>query len=309
LTANPQQRGAVGRPAPRDRLVDLAFRTAWSLTRRTPEKAGVRAFQTVADGVWRRHGARVDQLEANLRRAAPGAGDAAIRELSRAALRSYFRYWHEAFRMPSLSPQRVVDGVVTSGEEPLRAEFGRGGGAIIALPHMANWDLAGAWACLTGMPVSTVAERLQPESLYDQFVRYREELGMEVLPLTGGARSPLPALLRSLSGGRLICLLADRPLGASVEVSLLGERARVAAGPAVVARMALVPMFAATLTYEGPLMRIEFSPPIEPQHGRDGLVSMAQETADWFSAGIRRSPPDWHMMQPVFTADLDAVPT
>jgi KDO2-lipid IV(A) lauroyltransferase len=211
--------------------------------------------------------------------------------------------------MPWLSPQRIVDGVVTTGEGPLRAEFGRGGGAIIALPHMANWDLAGAWACLTGMPVSTVAERLRPESLYDQFVRYRERLGMEVLPLTGGARSSLPSMLRSLSGGRLVCLLADRPLGASVEVSLLGEPARAAAGPAVLARMALVPMFAATLTYEGPLLRIDFSPPIEPQQGRDGLVAMAQETADWFSAGIRRAPQDWHMMQPVFSADLAAVPT
>jgi lauroyl/myristoyl acyltransferase len=308
LTAGPQRPGATGRAAPRDRLVDLAFRTAWSITRRTPEKAAARAFETVADGVWRRRGAGVEQLEANLRRAAPGAGETALRELSREALRSYFRYWHEAFRMPSLSPKRVVDGVVTSGERQLRAEFERGGGGIIALPHMANWDLAGAWACLTGMPVSTVAERLQPESLYDQFVRYREGLGMEILPLTGGARSPLPALRRSLTGGRLICLLADRPLGTSVEVSLLGERARVAAGPAVLARMAIVPMFAATLTYEGPLLRIEFSPPIEPRQGRDGLVAMAQEMADWFSAGIRRAPRDWHMMQPVFSADLDAVP-
>jgi KDO2-lipid IV(A) lauroyltransferase len=63
-------------------------------------------------------------------------------------------------------------------------------------------------------------------------------------------------------------------------------------------------MFAATLSYEGPLMRISFSPPIEPRPGRDGLETMAQEMADWFSAGIRRTPEDWHMMQPVFTADL-----
>jgi KDO2-lipid IV(A) lauroyltransferase len=31
---------------------------------------------------------------------------------------------------------------------------------------------------------------------------------------------------------------------------------------------------------------------------------MAQQMADWFSAGIGRSPQDWHMMQPVFSADL-----
>ena len=277
-----------------------------------PEPAAARAFQSVADVVWRRHGAGVEQLEANLRRAAPGTADAGadeLRELSRAALRSYFRYWHEAFRLPSLSPRRVVDGVVTSGEAPLRAEFGRGVGAIIALPHMANWDHAGAWACFTGMPVSTVAERLQPESLYDQFVRYREGLGMEVIPLTGGAMSPLPAMLRSLRAGRLVCLLADRPLGASVEVSLLGEPARVAAGPAVLARMGGVPLFALDLAYDGPLLRLDFSPPIEPRRGREGVVTTAQAMADWFSAGIRRAPQDWHMMQPVFSADLGDVPS
>ena len=106
----------------------------------------------------------------------------------------------------------IVDTVVTSGRRRSETEFGRGGGAIIALPHMANWDLAGAWACLTGMPVSTVAERLRPESLYDRFVRYREGLGMEVIALTG-AGNPLARLRASLAAGRLVCLLADRDLG------------------------------------------------------------------------------------------------
>jgi lauroyl/myristoyl acyltransferase len=294
---------------PRDRAVDLAFRSAWAATRWTPERAAGRAFDAVADRVWRQHGAGVVQLEANLRRAAPNAGADAVRELSRAALRSYFRYWHEAFRLPALPRRRVVDGVVTSGEAELRAEFGRGGGAIIALPHMANWDLAGAWACSTGMPVSTVAERLEPDSLYDQFVRYRERLGMEVLPLTGG-EAALARLRSSLAAGRLVCLLADRDLGRSgVEVGMLDEPARVAAGPAALARMTRAPLFAAVLTYRGPLMHIAFGPPIEPRPGRDGLVAMAQEMADWFSAGIRRAPRDWHMMQPVFASDLAGAAT
>jgi phosphatidylinositol dimannoside acyltransferase len=200
-------------------------------------------------------------------------------------------------------PPRVVDGVVTSGERSLRTEFGRGSGAIVALPHMANWDLAGAWACHTGMLVSTVAERLRPESLYDRFVRYREALGMEVLPLSGG-ESALAGLRRSLDAGRLVCLLADRDLGGSgVEVRLLDEPARVAAGPATLARMTGAPLFAAALTYRGPLMHIAFSPQITPLPGRDGLISTAQEMADWFSSGIRRAPQDWHMMQPVFASD------
>ena len=96
---------------------------------------------------------------------------------------------------------------------------------------MANWDLAGAWACLTGMPVTTVAERLRPESLYDRFVGYREQLGMEVIALTGGGNL-LGTLRDALRRGRLVCLLADRDLtGSGVEVDLLGETARLPGGP------------------------------------------------------------------------------
>jgi KDO2-lipid IV(A) lauroyltransferase len=291
----------------RERAVDVAFRLAWSATPRVPERIADHAFEAVADRLWRRRGSGVEQLEANLRRAVGDAEPEALRELSRQALRSYCRYWHETFRLASTAPGRVVDAVVTSGESGLRREFARGAGGIIALPHTANWDHAGAWACRTGMPVTTVAERLRPESLYDQFVRYRERLGMEVLPLTGGAR-PLPALLRALGRQRLVCLLADRGMGASVEVTLLGEPARLAAGPAALARLAGIPIVALTLAYDGPLLRMDFSPPIAPRPGREGLVAMTQQMADWFSAGIRAAPQDWHMMQPVFSADLEAAP-
>jgi KDO2-lipid IV(A) lauroyltransferase len=289
---------------PRDRLVDLAFKVAWAVTRRTPEHAATRVLETAADRIWRQRGTGVVRLEANLRRAAPHVGDAELRELSRQALRSYFRYWHEAFRLSAIPPARVVDGVVTAGEPALREAFGRGSGAVIALPHMANWDLAGAWACLTGMPVSTVAERLRPESLYTRFVRYRERLGMEVLALNGGD-SPFSALRSALRRGRLVCLLADRDLsGSGVEVKLLDEPARLAAGPAALARMTGAPLFAATLSYRGPLLHIAFSPQVVARTGRAGLTEMTQDLADWFSRGIRQTPQDWHMLQRVFTADV-----
>ena len=86
------------------------------------------------------------------------------------------------------------------------------------------------------MPFTTVAERLKPETLYDRFVAYREGLGMEVLPHSGG--SAFGTLARRLRDGGLVCLVADRDLSASgVEVTFFGEtrpdarRAR-AAGPA-----------------------------------------------------------------------------
>jgi KDO2-lipid IV(A) lauroyltransferase len=221
-------------------------------------------------------------------------------------MRSYFRYWHEAFRLPSWSHARIVDMVVTTNESALRDVHARGRGAIVALPHMGNWDLAGAWACLTGLPVSTVAERLRPESLYNRFVAYRTELGIEVEPLSGAA-NPLTAMRSALERGRVVCLLADRTLGrGGVEVSLLDETARLPGGPASLARMTNVPVIVATASYRGPLMHLQISDPIDPVAGRGGVEATTQRIADAFGVAIRQTPQDWHMLQRVFVSDLDA---
>ena len=49
-----------------------------------------------------------------------------------------------------------------------------------------NWDLAGVWIVQRAGTPTVVAERLQPESLFRRFVRFREGLGFEIVPLTGG---------------------------------------------------------------------------------------------------------------------------
>ena len=293
-----------GHLSPRDRFVDYAFRLGWAVTRQTPEAPAARVLESAADRLWRQRGTGVTQLEANLRRAAPQLDRENLRLLSQRAMRSYFRYWHEAFLLPSWSHQRIVDTVVTTGEEGFRRRYEEGNGGIIALPHMGNWDLAGAWACLTGMPVSTVAERLRPEVLYDRFLSYRTSLGMEVSPLTGG-NNPLNDLRAAIRRGRLVCLVADRDLSKSgVEVDLLGEPARMPTGPAALARMTGAPLVALTSEYRGPLLRLHFSDIVEVRPGKDGVRAMTQQLADFYSAAIRRQPEDWHMLQPIFSADI-----
>jgi phosphatidylinositol dimannoside acyltransferase len=286
--------------------IDIGFELGWALARRVPVRALSRTLDEVADLLWARHGPGVRQLEANLARARPRTDQEELRQLSRRAMRSYFRYWREVFQLPSWSSRQIVDSVVTVNEAPLRAAMSAGRGAIVALPHMANWDHAGAWACLTGMPVTTVAEVLEPPSLFGRFVGYRQALGMQVLPLRPGAAG-LSGLRNGLSDNRLVCLVADRDLTqAGVEVELLGAPARLPPGPAALARVTRATLFAAVLSYEGPRLRIEFSDPVVPRSGAAGVVEMTQAVADVFSAGIRRTPVDWHMLQPVFSADMRA---
>jgi phosphatidylinositol dimannoside acyltransferase len=298
----------------RDGLVYRAYALGWAAVRRLPERVAYALFRRIADVVWRRRTASVVQLEANLRRVRPESSYDELRALSHAGMRSYLRYWCDAFRLPDWSRDRVVDSVRVENEHYLRDTLSSGRGVVAALMHMGNWDHAGAWAALTGAPVVTVAERLRPERLYARFLAYREGLGMEILPLTGqeGITATLVDRLRS---ARLVPLLADRDLRATgLEVALLGEAARLPAGPALLALRTGAALHPVSIWYEtGPTrgLVIHFhdevlAPPTGPT--REKVTAMTQGVADVFSAAIRAHPQDWHMLAPLWTADLDTKP-
>jgi lauroyl/myristoyl acyltransferase len=177
-----------------------------------------------------------------------------------------------------------------------------GNGAILALPHMANWDAAAAWAVSSGHRLVTVAERLKPEGLFERFVAYREKLGMEVLPLSGGRRAPLDVLAEKAAEGYAVALLADRDLSArGVDVQFFGGRTRMPAGPAILALRTRAPLYAVHLFFDGEitnavLHRIEL--PAESEGALDVRVKLVtQRLADAFAIGIAEHPQDWHMLQ------------
>jgi phosphatidylinositol dimannoside acyltransferase len=282
-----------------------AYRLGWSIVCHVPERAVAPTADRIADRIWARRGRGVQRLEANLARIEP-MDDAALRQLSRRAMRSYLRYWTEVFRLPRWTRDQIRAAVIPHHTSLVKDSLRAGRGVVAALPHMGNWDLAGAWACGDGMPVTTVAERLRPESLYDDFVRYRQSLGMEVLPLTGG-QPTTPLLERRLRDGRLVCLLADRDLSRhSVAVALLGEPARLPIGPALLAQRSGALLLPVTTAYEGRHMHLRVHEPIDIGSGEGDIEKATAAVADVFSVAIRRDPADWHMLQRVFASDVEA---
>ncbi|GAA1039409.1 phosphatidylinositol mannoside acyltransferase [Streptomyces murinus] len=292
-----------------DRLSDALYGAGWSTVKKLPEPAAARLGRTVADLAWKKRGKGVLRLEANYARVVPGASPERLAELSRKGMRSYLRYWMESFRLPAWSPERIRTGFDPKDIHHLTEGLDAGKGVILALPHLANWDLAGAWVTTElRTPFTTVAERLKPETLYDRFVAYREGLGMEVLPHSGG--SAFGTLARRLRDGGLVCLVADRDLSASgVEVDFFGEKARMPAGPALLAQHTGALLLPVTLWYDdSPVMRGQVHPPIEvPESGTraEKASVMTQALADAFATGIAEHPEDWHMLQRLWLTDLD----
>jgi KDO2-lipid IV(A) lauroyltransferase len=290
-----------------DAATEWAFAAGWRLVRLLPERAAVAAFDQAADGLWRRRGSGVLQLERNLARIRPEADPAELRDLSRQSLRSYLRYWREAFRLPSWSAERIATTFVLDRGEVLDDAMRAGTGALMVVNHSGNWDHAGAWACQRYGGLTTVAERLKPEGLYQRFVDYRQTLGMEILPT--GQADVLRTLARRLQEGRLVPLMGDRDISRNgVVVDLLGEPASFPAGPALLAILTGAPLHPVTLWYDGPNARgyVHDRVPV-PDAGPKGdrVRAVTQGVADAFGAGIRNHAVDWHMMQPVWIGDLD----
>jgi KDO2-lipid IV(A) lauroyltransferase len=288
-----------------DTATEWAFAAGWRVVRVLPERAAYRTFDRAADALWRRRGGDVVQLERNLARVHPGASPADLRDLSRLGMRSYLRYWCDAFRLPTWSPARINDTFDLVGVERLDDAIRTGTGALVALNHGGNWDHAGAWATLRYGTLTTVAERLRPEGLYERFLAYRESLGMEIVPL--GEPGLVRTLARRLREGRLVPLLGDRDLShTGVIVDLFGEPASLPAGPAVLSIMTGAPLIPAVSWYAGERAVTALGPtiPVPP----DGTTAertqrMVQQVAQHLEAGLREHSVDWHMLQPVWLED------
>ncbi|MDQ6849536.1 MAG: phosphatidylinositol mannoside acyltransferase, partial [Actinomycetota bacterium] len=223
--------------------------------------------------------------------------------------RSYARYWLETFRLPKMAPADLLARIDATGAEHLAAALDRGRGAVVALPHQGNWDVAGVWLVAQHGPFTTVAERLEPASLYDRFVAYRESLGIEVLPLTGGAQPPADVLRQRLNQNRAVCLVADRELSRSgIEVQFFGEPARMPGGPALLAATTGAALLPVGLWFTAGGWGHRIHPAVALPQGslRQRVTAGTQAVADRFAEEIAAHPADWHMLQRLWLADLPA---
>jgi KDO2-lipid IV(A) lauroyltransferase len=305
----------------RDRLFTAAFSAGWSLVCRLPEPWARALFEFGADVAWRRQGAGVQVLEGNLVRVlrttagdslTPAEFGAGLRAMSRAVMRSYARYYLETFRLQIIPDERILSGMHINMEQLDRTlEYMRGGrGVIYALPHMGDFEQAGRWVVLAGAgSIVAPAERLKPESVFQMFLAFRQSLGMEIVPTSGGPH-PFGVMAQRLRAGKLVTIVADRDLSdTGIEVDFFGEKALFPAGSAALALQtgaALMPVACWFVGEDewGAHIYDEIPVPAEGDR-KQKIAAMTQALADVFEQAITENPEDWHMLQKVFVNDLD----
>jgi lauroyl/myristoyl acyltransferase len=285
-------------------LTEFSYALGWQAVKLLPRAVSWPVFAGAAEIAALQGGTGTRRLEANLRRVV--GPDADLDSLVRAGLRSYARYWLEAFRLPALSREDILRSFHVDGEDKLTAHMAAGQGVVVALPHCANWDLAGAWVAAKGWPITTVAQRLKPENMYQRFLEYRRGLGMEILPTHGGDRPTFDVLLDRVNQGSIVPLLADRDISArGVEVDFFGGTARMPAGPALLAVRTGAPLYTTALWFDGDrtCARIDGPLPVPVDGPLDVRVRrLTQQVADGLAKGIAAHPEDWHMLQKVWSS-------
>jgi phosphatidylinositol dimannoside acyltransferase len=311
----------------RERLSSAAFGAGWGLVCRLPESVARALFNFGADTAWRRQGGGVQVLEGNLLRIfrtdpaySPGVQPDGtyvdegkeLRALSREVMRSYGRYYLETFRMQVIGVDRIAAGMhVNTDQADLTLEYMKNGrGVIYALPHMGDFEQAGLWINNYGAgSFTTVAERLEPEAVFQKWLDFRQGLGMEVLPTTGGPH-PFGVMAQRLRAGKLVCLVADRDLSdTGVEVDFFGEKALLPAGPASLAIQTGAALMPVACWFEGvdewgAHIYDEIPVPADGTR-KEKAAAMTQAMATAFEDAIREHPEDWHMLQKLFVNDLD----
>lgn len=290
----------------RQDLVARGYMAGWKLVTHVPLPLARRLFNLGAD-IGSRFGYGAPQLRKNLSRIV--GEQQANPALVRAAMRSYARYWLEAFRLPNLvgDPQTLASYAAgVAGIENLEAAAAANKGVVLVLPHSGNWDMAGMFLVQRFGSFTTVAERLQPESLYDAFVEFRESLGFQVLPLTGG-KPPFPQLKAALERGEIVCLLGERDLRRhGVPVEFFGEATRMPAGAAKLVQETGAALLVVHSWFQDDSWGTSISAPIAHAPSTpEGLAAMMQQIADVMQENIAQHPVDWHMLQPLWIADLD----
>ena len=239
--------------------------------------------------------AALDNYAAALGRA---KSDPEVARVARRAFQNYGRMLMDFLLMGSLTPEELIERTSIDGREHLDAALARGRGAIMAVPHMGSWDMAGAFAGAVGYPIAAVAEKF-PGSLNDAVVHTRQRFGMNVIML---GRSAIRATTDALKANHIVALLCDLEQGPGVDVRFFGRHAIVPGGPAALALKtgaALMP--ACQYAVSAGRKHIHLEAPLAVSEG-DTKERLMQRVIERFEDFIKERPDQWYAFRPMFRA-------
>jgi lauroyl/myristoyl acyltransferase len=293
-----------------ERLSYAVYASAERLAMTLPEFVGRRLFDLAAAAAFRLAPSARGVVEGNLSRVlGKEPGSALLRAATREAFRSYGRYWYDAFHIRAVPDEEFLARYRFVGAEHIERALAGGRGAVLALPHLGNWDAAGRWVGLAGWRMTAVAETLRPRRLFELFVAHRRELGVGIVALEDDRRVG-QELSRLIGDNVLIALVADRDLhGRGVVVEMFGEERRMPSGPALLSLFTGSPLLPAACYDLAEGWTVYIDPPLEIERTgemRRDVAALTRLLARRFERAIAAAPTQWHMFQPAWEGGPEA---
>lgn len=233
----------------------------------------------------------------------------ALRRAVHRTFESYGRYWLESFRLPGTAAADIERGIHVDEYHHIAAGLDAGNGVILALPHLGGWEWAAFWLTeIKHVRVAAVVEAIEPPELGQWFVELRRAFGLDIITLGPSAGADV---MRALKANQIVCLLCDRDIGGGgIDVEFLGERTTLPAGPATLALRSGAPLLPCAVYFEGAGHNGVIRPPLATERTgrlREDVHRVTQELAYELEALIREAPEQWHLMQPNWPSDHEAL--
>jgi KDO2-lipid IV(A) lauroyltransferase len=278
------------------------YRLMGALMPLIPPRMGYSLFDRIGDLAHDKAQGSRDNVYDNLRHVmGPDAEPARMEKVARQIFRHQARNYYDLFRVASLSAEQIKRLVTVHGLENFDRALEAGKGVVMFTAHFGNLDVAGQVFALEGYPLTIIAERLQPERLYQYVSSLRESKGLRLIPSDQFMRP----LFRALRNNEIVGLAADRNLtGTGTKVNLFGAPALLPDGHVRLALHTgakLLPAFSlrkADNTFEAyadPALELESTGDTE----RDIASAMAL-LVSVLEKYIGQHPEQWVMFQPVW---------
>ena len=291
-----------------------AFRGATTISGFIPPLVGRPMSSMLGVAASMQRGDRRTIVQRNLRRIyGPELDGVELRLKVQETFESYARYYYDSFRLSSMNVSEVAKGFTVEGIEHLEAAMDDDEvGPVLALPHLGGWEWAAYWITqVRGWGLAAVVEQLEPPELFEWFLEFRRSLGMNIIPLGPTAAADVA---NAAARKEIVCLLCDRDIvGNGVPVEFFGEMTTLPAGPAVMALRggcAVLPtaVYFSDQGVHGVVRpRITIERDLDAQSIRGDVARFTQALAGELEGLIRRAPEQWHLLQPNWPSDVEAL--
>ena len=278
-------------PAPPSRAAILALAAlSWSLRLLGPFR---REVGTVVGLGWYLSRSAAERLEtaAHHRRLDPSLTDRAAQRLARESHLEYARMVFDSIAAESMTPEQAGRRIVMRNVDRVGSD-----GAVVAMPHFGNWDMSASGALASGLPITSVMAPVVTPFLTSLVAWSRRRKGVELYTPERAARG----LLRALSRGRVVALMADVPeAGPTVTVPYCGGSVLFSAAPARLAQVTGRPLLPMACWRAGGSWIVDVRPPVPVSSDDDDAAVMAR-VAEALEPLVRRHPEQWYPFHEVY---------